>query len=38
VTPAALAARAISGHRRPVEPLADAGLTRKTVFSGGRRQ
>src|SRR5690348_13931428 len=30
--PTAAAARAISGQRRPVDPLADAGLTRKTVL------
>ena len=33
--PAAAAARAISGQRRPVDPLADAGLTRKTVLMLG---
>ena len=31
--PAAWAARASSGQRRPVLPFADAGLTRRTVFS-----
>src|SRR5439155_13726447 len=30
-SPAAAARRAISGHRRPVAQLSDAGLTRKTL-------
>src|SRR3954466_14345535 len=32
--PAVAARCAISGHRRPVAPLSDAGLTRKTTLSG----
>src|SRR5688500_2992566 len=38
--PRVVARRAISGQRRPVEPFADAGLTRKTVslMSGGGRE
>ena len=33
-SPAAAARRASSGQRRPVEPFAEAGLTRKTVCEG----
>ncbi len=37
-SPAAAARRASSGHRRPVEPFAAAGLTRKTRFPGSARE
>jgi len=36
VSPCAAASRAISGQRRPVDPFADAGLTRKTVSVSAR--
>jgi hypothetical protein len=37
-SPADVARFAISGHRLPVDPLADAGLTRKTVFVSACRR
>src|SRR4051794_1144431 len=36
-SPSVAAVRAICGQRRPVVPLSDAGLTRKTVLMSGRR-
>jgi hypothetical protein len=38
VSPAVAATRWISGQRRPVDPFADAGLTRNRVLSGDWRE